>query len=260
MIENNKEQKLNFTAETQRHREKYKDFKKVLISLRLRASAVYNFPVNKKSKLIVAGIFILLILFFAINNLPFPIRENRNTAVLKTEDTGNIKKAGKELSKRNRKIKNTLAGLLPKGNYIIIDTAKNIIYLKNSDRILHQAIISTGSGKLLIDPFNQERKWIFDTPRGEFKIKSKVIEPVWVKPDWAFIEEGEDIPKNYNDRMEPGVLGDYALGIGNGYFIHGTLYTRLLGKPVTHGCIRVGDSDLKIIYKAARIGTKVYIF
>ena len=68
------------------------------------------------------------------------------------------------------------------------------------------------------------------------------------------------MPKNYNDRIEEGVLGDYALGIGNGYFIHGTLYTRLLGKPVTHGCIRVGDNDLKIIYKSAQIGTKVYIF
>jgi len=63
------------------------------------------------------------------------------------------------------------------------------------------------------------------------------VGPSWVKPDWAFIEEGEDIPKNYYDRIEEGVLGDYALEIGNGYFIHGTLYTRLLGKSVTHGCI-----------------------
>jgi L,D-transpeptidase YbiS len=220
----------------------------------------YNFLVNKKSKLIVAGIFIPIILFFAINGLPYLAQESPNTTILKTKEVGNLKKIEKELGKKNKKIKKTLSDFLPKGNYVVIDTAKNIIYLKNGDRILHHAVISTGSGKLLIDPSNQERKWIFDTPRGEFKIKSKVVEPVWVKPDWAFIEEGEDIPKNYNDRMEPGVLGDYALGIGNGYFIHGTLYTRLLGKPVTHGCIRVGDDDLKVIYKSARIGTKVYIF
>jgi len=45
--------------------------------------------------------------------------------------------------------------------------------------------------------------------------------------------------------VEAGVLGDYALGFGQGYFIHGTLYTRLLGRNVTHGCIRVADKDLE---------------
>ncbi len=208
----------------------------------------------------IGGLFIPLFLFFAINVMAYFIQGHSDTDVLKPEETVKGKKANENLSKRNRKIKKNLSSLFPKGNYIVIDTARNILYLKNGDRVLHQAIISTGSGKFLMDPRNLEKKWVFDTPRGEFKIKIKVVEPVWVKPDWAFIEEGDDIPKNYNDRMEPGVLGDYALGIGNGYFIHGTLYTRLLGKPITHGCIRVGDKDLKIIYKSATIGTKVYIF
>jgi L,D-transpeptidase YbiS len=56
------------------------------------------------------------------------------------------------------------------------------------------------------------------------------------------------------------MLGDYALGFGDGYFIHGTLYTRLLGKNITHGCVRVGDQDLKILYQAATLGTRVLIF
>ncbi|MCX5914317.1 MAG: L,D-transpeptidase, partial [Deltaproteobacteria bacterium] len=60
-------------------------------------------------------------------------------------------------------------------------------------------------------------------------------------------------------RVEPGMLGDYALGFGDGYFIHGTLYTRLLGKNITHGCIRVGDRDLKTLYQSAPLGTKVFI-
>ena len=64
----------------------------------------------------------------------------------------------------------------------------------------------------------------------------------------------------YVDRMEEGVLGDYGLSLGNGYLIHGTLYTRLLGRNVTHGCVRVGDKDLKELYKSIPIGTKVIIF
>ncbi len=105
-----------------------------------------------------------------------------------------------------------------------------------------------------------KRKWVFDTPRGEFAVKSKITNPYWVKPDWAFIEEGEPIPKNQEDRIEAGSLGDYALGFGDGYFIHGTLYTRLLGRNVTHGCVRVGDEDLKDIFKTVPMGAKIYIY
>jgi len=85
-------------------------------------------------------------------------------------------------------------------------------------------------------------------------------DPVWVKPDWAFIEEGEPIPKNYSERFEPGMLGEYAMALGGGYLIHGTLYERLLGRNVTHGCIRVGRDDLRLVVKTVRVGDRVYIF
>jgi L,D-transpeptidase YbiS len=42
--------------------------------------------------------------------------------------------------------------------------------------------------------------------------------------------------------------------------IHGTLYQRLLGLPVTHGCIRLGDDDLEAVYKILTPGSKVFIF
>jgi len=61
-------------------------------------------------------------------------------------------------------------------------------------------------------------------------MQSKLTNPAWVKPDWAFIEEGLEVPHNQADWVEQGVLGEHALGFGKGYFIHGTLYTRLLGK------------------------------
>jgi lipoprotein-anchoring transpeptidase ErfK/SrfK len=55
-------------------------------------------------------------------------------------------------------------------------------------------------------------------------------------------------------------LGDYALGFGDGFFIHGTLYSRLLGRNVTHGCVRVGDKDLKDVFQVVPMGTKIYIY
>jgi L,D-transpeptidase YbiS len=50
------------------------------------------------------------------------------------------------------------------------------------------------------------------------------------------------------------------MGFGNGYFIHGTIYERLLGINVTHGCVRVGSEDLKIIFDKTPLGTAVFIF
>jgi lipoprotein-anchoring transpeptidase ErfK/SrfK len=165
----------------------------------------------------------------------------------------------KVLRSENALFKKRCQSLQPKGPYIIIDTADNVLYLKEGIKTSLKATVSAGSGSLLVEP-SGTRRWIFDTPRGEFTIKSKFVKPAWVKPDWAFIEEGKPIPKNPKDRVELGMLGDYALGFGDGYFIHGTLYTRLLGKNITHGCVRVGDDDLKILYQATPLGTKVLIF
>ncbi len=156
-------------------------------------------------------------------------------------------------------LKKKFDALAPKGVYIVVDTGANKFYLKKGTEIVRQGLVSTGSGDILPDP-KGKRQWIFDTPRGEFAVKSKVENPYWVKPDWAFIEEGEPIPKNADDRVVGGELGDYALGFGSGYFLHGTLYTRLLGRNVTHGCVRIGDEDLKFLFRSASIGTKIYIY
>jgi len=112
---------------------------------------------------------------------------------------------------------------------------------------------------VLVDPVGG-RTWTFDTPRGQFQVRSKVKNPIWIKPDWAFIEEGEPIPNKTADRAEANVMGDYALGLGRGYFLHGTLYKRLLGRNVSHGCVRLGDEDIEFLYKTAMLGTKVIIF
>lgn len=165
-----------------------------------------------------------------------------------------------ELHTRYKNVSKQLTQFMPRQPYILVDTARNHLYVKRSQEVILDALASTGSGVVLDKPGEGNNQWIFDTPRGEFSIQSKLTHPVWVKPDWAFIEEGLMVPKNPADRVEQGVLGEYALGFGKGYFIHGTLYTRLLGKNVTHGCIRLNDHDLKSVYQLARVGTPIMIF
>ena len=164
------------------------------------------------------------------------------------------------LQARYQLLSKQLSQLIPHQPYIVVDTARNHLYIKRQQEVVLDAIASTGSGTILDKPGDGNDQWVFDTPRGEFSVQSKLTNPVWVKPDWAFIEEGLMVPKNAADRVEQGVLGEYALGFGKGYFIHGTLYTRLLGKNVTHGCIRLNDGDLKSVYQLARVGTPIMIF
>jgi L,D-transpeptidase YbiS len=171
----------------------------------------------------------------------------------------NDQKAAAKLEAETAALHKKIGALAPRAAHIVIDSARNTITLKTGKEVLLQAVVSCGSGSILEEP-GGKRTWIFDTPRGEFQVKSKVVDPTWVKPDWAFIEEGKEIPKKREERFAAGVLGDYALGFGDGYFIHGTLYSRLLGRSVTHGCVRVGDKDLKAVYQAASIGTKIYIY
>ena len=163
------------------------------------------------------------------------------------------------LRAENIKIEKKLEKFRPKGLFLVVDTGKNRLTVHDGERVVREIVVSSGSGGVLEDP-KGGRSWVFDTPRGERQVKSKVKHPTWIKPDWAFIEEGEAIPKKYDDRAEEGVMGDYALGIGNGFFLHGTLYTRLLGRNVTHGCVRIGDADLEYLYKTVPLGTKVYLF
>jgi len=165
----------------------------------------------------------------------------------------------KALQSRTKQLLAKMKSLRPRGTYVLIDTAENRLRVMRNGQMVQESVVSCGSGDILQDP-SGERKWIFDTPRGEFFVSSKLVNPTWIKPDWAFYEEGEELPTDFSDRVDNDTLGDFALGFGSGYFIHGTLYTRMLGRNVTHGCVRVGDDDLKKIYQTVPMGAKVYIY
>ena len=161
----------------------------------------------------------------------------------------------KEIAKLNRKLDRQI----PAATYMIVNTSENRFYLYSHKKLIYSGICSTGSYIMLMSDNSQ--KWIFKTPRGIFRIRGKITSPVWIKPDWAFIEEGLPVPpKGDPSRYEYGSLGDYALSLGDGYLIHGTLYKRFLGMPVTHGCIRLNDEDLETVYRKMDIGSKVVIY
>lgn len=166
-----------------------------------------------------------------------------------------ISQVNRDLQRLTRKYNSYTSGQ----SYLVINTTDNLFHLYRNKKQVREGFCSSGSYKMLQTV--EGRSWIFKTPKGKFTIQDKRVNPVWTRPDWAFVEEGLPIPsKNHPTRYEYGVLGDYALSLGDGYLIHGTLYKRFIGMPVTHGCVRLGDEDLEEIFRTLSVGSKVYIF
>jgi hypothetical protein len=180
------------------------------------------------------------------------------SVALAEQDTTGLSKKIAATEKRIQKLQKQLDKFTPQGAYLVINTNENEFSLYSKGKLIRSGICSTGKYELLEA---KEGKWIFKTPRGVRKVLNKQTQPVWTKPDWAFIEEGLPIPPpGHSSRIDKYALGEYKLDLGQGYMVHGTLYQRLLGKPVTHGCVRMGDEDLEEVYATMSAGSNVYIY
>lgn len=69
---------------------------------------------------------------------------------------------------------------------ILVSTAENKVYVRDGDQTIFEAIASTGKGTTLV---HNGRALVFNTPIGKFKVRSKEQNPVWVPPDWHYVEE-----------------------------------------------------------------------
>ena len=161
---------------------------------------------------------------------------------------------------RVAQLERTLAQIRGNAPYIVIDTSKNELAIWWEGKIIRTATCATGSGKVLLGKGDDE--WNFLTPRRVFRVQKKTRNPVWKKPVWAFVEKNEEapvLPWSF-ERLDPNTLGAYALELEDSYAIHGTLYPLLLGRHITHGCVRLGDEDLAAAFEIVRVGTPVYVF
>jgi L,D-transpeptidase ErfK/SrfK len=148
--------------------------------------------------------------------------------------------------------------------YLVVDTRGNVVQLRDRDhQLVRTAVAATGAARRFeADKKKWKWSWRFATPTGRFSVLRKVSDPLWVKPDWHFIEVGEEVPVFAEDprRFQRGILGRYALYFAKDLMIHGTLYEINLGQSITHGCVRVGAEDLQFFYENVDVGWPVYIY
>ncbi len=148
--------------------------------------------------------------------------------------------------------------------YIVIRLDENRLYLVEGRHAIWSAPVGTGTGfRLEADG----RAWEFDTPRGVFRIQRKEKDPVWIKPEWAYVKEGKPVPPiDSPERRDEGMLGTSALYIGYELALHGTSSPDLVLHPdpearrVSHGCIRLTNEDARTLYHLVDVGTPVMIY
>lgn len=147
---------------------------------------------------------------------------------------------------------------MTRGRYVVVvDLDANRLYFARGRRVLWSAVVGTGTGLRLE---TEQDAWDFSTPNGAFHVQYKEKDPVWLAPDWYFVENGLPVPpKDGAARRFPGGLGSAAVYIGHGLAIHGTDKPELLGQRVSHGCIRLSNRDALRLFHEVQPGTEVVI-
>ena len=95
---------------------------------------------------------------------------------------------------------------------------------------------------------------------GTAYIDGKYIRPAWSPPD-MIRRENPRIPNVIPSGSAANPMGAAAMTLSGGgqYAIHGTNNPRSIGGFVSHGCIRMYNSDIMDLYGRAGLGTKVVV-
>lgn len=155
--------------------------------------------------------------------------------------------------------------------YAVVAIAAQRLYLMQDGRLLKAYPVSTSAfGPGALEGSNQ-------TPLGLHQVKEKFgdNEPQGMvfkarKPTGRvaeIISEPKDIPQDdvttrilWLDGMEPGVNQGGKVDSYKRYiYIHGTPEEGLIGRPASHGCVRMLNADVVDVFARLPEGTLVYI-
>ena len=196
-----------------------------------------------------------------------------------------------QVAEKERQLAAKEEELAPAGKpYIVVSLAeRRMLYIQANDT-LYRASVAVGSGKTLVMGGQTKR---FVTPRGRMSITHKELDPVWVPPNWHYIEIARNTGRRVVDmsnaspnalagypagrvpirgntviippwgspqRQHKGVLGVAKLEMYDGYYFHGTDNPASIGSAASHGCIRMHAADIMWMYRNVPLGTPVYIY
>ncbi|NET00214.1 MAG: L,D-transpeptidase [Sphaerospermopsis sp. SIO1G2] len=123
---------------------------------------------------------------------------------------------------------------------LLVDLSDRRVYVYHYDQVIASYPIAVG-----------KKGW--ETPTGNFQIIHKEHHPIWKHPITGKVfEAGTDSP-----------LGDRWIGFWsdgkNEIGFHGTPNTDLIGAAVSHGCLRMRNADVRMLYEQVNLNTPVLV-
>jgi L,D-transpeptidase YbiS len=141
---------------------------------------------------------------------------------------------------------------------LLVSVSERELSVRRGEEVLHRFPVGVGTGARLKRGYGGG--WNFSTPTGVFEIGRMKKDPVWYAPDWYYVERGLPVPPAYSDeRYRHGILGDYALYLSDEIAIHGTQDEGSVGRASSHGCLRMRNVDIAIVFPLVQVGTRVDI-
>jgi len=131
-------------------------------------------------------------------------------------------------------------GIASAKSQLVVDLSDRRVYVYRYNEVIASYPIAIG-----------KKGW--ETPIGKFQVMHKQEYPIWRHPITGKVfEAGTDSP-----------LGDRWIGFWsdgrNELGFHGTPDVDLIGAAVSHGCLRMRNPDVRMLYSQVDMGTNVFV-
>jgi len=128
------------------------------------------------------------------------------------------------------------------GSALVINRETLRLSLYRGERLVRTFPVATGMAS-------------FPTPRGQFSIITKQLNPTWFPPSSPWAAGLGPIPPGPGNPLGTRWMGTSAPAVG----IHGTNASSSIGTHASHGCIRMFIHDAEWLYNRVQVGTPILI-
>lgn len=131
---------------------------------------------------------------------------------------------------------------------VLIDASSHRLYFKRANGQVVSYPVALGTART-------------PTPIRDYRVESVSHKPTWYPPA-SIRREYKAKGKLLPAFVPPGAgnpLGSYFVRLQNGIGIHGTNQPRSIGRPASHGCIRMHDRDVQELAPQLKSGDGVSV-
>jgi lipoprotein-anchoring transpeptidase ErfK/SrfK len=130
----------------------------------------------------------------------------------------------------------------PRANevHLLLKIGERKVYVYRGEKLLNTYPVAVG-----------KKGW--ETPTGNWNVM--ILQK---NPGWTNFKTGEVIPPGPENPLGERWIGFWTDGKDEIGF-HGTTNLASIGKAASHGCVRMSNKDVKVLYKLVRIGTVVRV-